>query len=219
VATASRTRRKITRYFYGVPTPDEVDGLVAVLKRVLGGRLTAVSVINRINYPEPMIRLYTYARLRADWTDHSREPFRVNRYDDYATVSYSLGDYLHTDFTASDHVHPRDGGRGTYFVFKPEEVRTQHRSPSGDLHECVMRPHGVDPLYRLKPEWRTDHSRGVARTIVEDERPDLLPVLADALEDAGCTRATMLARMRDGIATWVPDLVLHYPEYEDEDEE
>ena len=61
------------------------------------------------------------------------------------------------------------------------------------------------------PAWRTADVVGLARAIYEDRAFDRLPVLADALMDAGCTDPAILAHCRgDGPhvrGCWVVDLV------------
>lgn len=60
--------------------------------------------------------------------------------------------------------------------------------------------------------WRTEAVIALARGVYEDRAFDRLPVLADALEDAGCADADILAHCRgDGPhvrGCWVVDLVL-----------
>jgi hypothetical protein len=60
--------------------------------------------------------------------------------------------------------------------------------------------------------WRTEAVIGLARGMYEARDFDPMPVLADALEDAGCTDADVLAHCRgDGPhvrGCWVVDLVL-----------
>jgi hypothetical protein len=52
----------------------------------------------------------------------------------------------------------------------------------------------------------------LSRAIYDDRAFDRLPVLADALEDAGCTDRTILAHCRSGgehvRGCWVVDLLL-----------
>jgi hypothetical protein len=79
-----------------------------------------------------------------------------------------------------------------------------------DLARCVFgnpfRPVVFDS------RWRTDDSLGLARAIYEDRAFDRLPLLADALMDAGCADEQVLAHCRsDGPharGCWVVDLVL-----------
>jgi hypothetical protein len=63
------------------------------------------------------------------------------------------------------------------------------------------------------PEWRTDTAVQLARTIRESRDFSAMPILADALQDAGCDNADVLNHCRDATAThtrgcWVVDLVL-----------
>lgn len=46
--------------------------------------------------------------------------------------------------------------------------------------------------------YRTEAVCGMARAILEEKRPDLGPVLADALDDAGCTHQRVQAVLRTG---------------------
>jgi hypothetical protein len=62
------------------------------------------------------------------------------------------------------------------------------------------------------PGWRTPNVTAVAQAIYEERRFDELPVLADALEEAGCTSADLLSHCRSGgehaRGCWAVDLVL-----------
>ena len=62
------------------------------------------------------------------------------------------------------------------------------------------------------PKWRTADVVGVARGIYDDRAFDRLPLLADALMDAGCDGAEILAHCRSAgphvRGCWVVDLVL-----------
>jgi hypothetical protein len=48
----------------------------------------------------------------------------------------------------------------------------------------------------LRPEYLTEQVVGLARRVWADRRLDLMPILADALEDAGCTSAVVLQLFR-----------------------
>ncbi len=67
-------------------------------------------------------------------------------------------------------------------------------------------------LAAIRPEWRTSTVLGLTHGIVEDFAYGRLPILADALEEAGCTDADLLGHCRgngphqDGC--WVVDLLL-----------
>ena len=61
-------------------------------------------------------------------------------------------------------------------------------------------------------EWRRGCLPKLARTIYEDEHFDLLPILSDALQEAGCTDADVLthchSRSRHTRGCWVVDWIL-----------
>ena len=62
------------------------------------------------------------------------------------------------------------------------------------------------------PRWRTSDVRALARGIHHDQAFDRLPILADALQDAGCASEDVLAHCRDPKqlhvrGCWVIDLL------------
>jgi hypothetical protein len=75
-----------------------------------------------------------------------------------------------------------------------------------DIFGNPFRPVAFDP------RWRTSDVLGLARAIYEDRAFDRMPVLADALMDAGCADEQVLGHCRsDGPhvrGCWVVDLVL-----------
>ncbi|HVL15106.1 MAG TPA: hypothetical protein VM529_21220, partial [Gemmata sp.] len=64
----------------------------------------------------------------------------------------------------------------------------------------------------LDPAWRTSTVVALAEGIYDDRAFDRLPILADALQDAGCDSADILNHCRDAgphaRGCWVVDLVL-----------
>jgi hypothetical protein len=64
----------------------------------------------------------------------------------------------------------------------------------------------------LNPEWATCNVVGLGKAIYDERAFDRMPILADALEDAGCTNADILDHCHAGGAhvrgCWVVDLVL-----------
>jgi hypothetical protein len=78
----------------------------------------------------------------------------------------------------------------------------------------LMREHFGNPFRPagLDPAWRTPTVLALANGIYEDRAFDRLPILADALEDAGCDNADLLAHCRgEGEhvrGCWAVDLVL-----------
>jgi hypothetical protein len=64
----------------------------------------------------------------------------------------------------------------------------------------------------FKPAWRTEHTVGIASKMYEDRGFAAMPILADALEEAGCDSPDVLAHCRNpGVhvrGCWVIDHVL-----------
>jgi hypothetical protein len=64
----------------------------------------------------------------------------------------------------------------------------------------------------FSPEWRTDTAVSLARTMYESRDFSAMPILADALQDAGCDDVTILEHCRGPgphvRGCWVVDLVL-----------
>jgi hypothetical protein len=65
----------------------------------------------------------------------------------------------------------------------------------------------------FSPSWRTDTAVSLAHTIYDTREFSAMPILADALQDAGCDSDDILDHCRDANAThvrgcWVVDLVL-----------
>jgi hypothetical protein len=79
------------------------------------------------------------------------------------------------------------------------------------LARCCLGPLPFRPA-AVRPDWLTETAVALARAIYEERAFDRLPILADALEDAGCDDADILAHCRgDGPhvrGCWVVDLVL-----------
>ncbi len=65
----------------------------------------------------------------------------------------------------------------------------------------------------FSPEWRTDTAVALARTMYDSRDFSAMPILADALQDAGCDNTDVLNHCRDPQQVhvrgcWVVDLVL-----------
>ncbi|MBX3398315.1 MAG: hypothetical protein KF873_06205 [Gemmataceae bacterium] len=75
-----------------------------------------------------------------------------------------------------------------------------------DIFGNPFRPVAVDPA------WLTSTAVAIAQGIYDDRAFDRLPILADALQDAGCENADILAHCRSEgphvRGCWVVDLVL-----------
>jgi hypothetical protein len=69
------------------------------------------------------------------------------------------------------------------------------------------------PAVTFAPEWRTDTVMSLARTMYDSREFSAAPILADALQDAGCDSDELLAHCRDPNQVhvrgcWVVDRVL-----------
>jgi hypothetical protein len=88
----------------------------------------------------------------------------------------------------------------------PELLYTPHRELLRDIFGNPFRPVAFDPA------WRTSTAVALAKGIYADRAFDRLPILADALQDAGCENADVLDHCRGlgphARGCWVVDLVL-----------
>jgi len=86
------------------------------------------------------------------------------------------------------------------------EVRAEQADLMRELFGNPFQPVAFDP------SWRTEAAVGLARGMYYTRSFDAAPVLADALEDAGCADAAVLGHLRGGGAhvrgCWVVDGVL-----------
>ena len=75
-----------------------------------------------------------------------------------------------------------------------------------DIFGNPFRPVAFDPA------WRTEHTVGMAAKMYDDREFAAMPILADALEEAGCEHADILAHCREpGVhvrGCWVVDHLL-----------
>lgn len=61
----------------------------------------------------------------------------------------------------------------------------------------LVRPNEPSSPPRFLPQWRTETVQGILEGIRQDQAYDRLPILADALEEAGCTDDTLLRHCRE----------------------
>jgi len=89
------------------------------------------------------------------------------------------------------------------------------QSPERRVQAAILRE-VVGPLpfrpVTMNPPWRTPTVTNLAESIYQERAFDRLPILADALEDAGCSNADILNHCRQGgehvRGCWVVDLLL-----------
>jgi hypothetical protein len=80
------------------------------------------------------------------------------------------------------------------------------------LRDLIHSPSTIPVCETAWQEWNNGTIRNLARAIYDDRSFDGLAIVADALEDSGCTNADVLNHCRDGgvhvRGCWVVDLVL-----------
>jgi hypothetical protein len=97
------------------------------------------------------------------------------------------------------------------YAEKEEERRTPQaeQARQADLLRDVFNPFNAS---RINDASRSSTVQQIAQTIYDERVFDRIPILADALEEAGCTNAEILAHCRGGgdhvRGCWVLDLLL-----------
>jgi hypothetical protein len=95
-----------------------------------------------------------------------------------------------------------------------ESVRAGKRATMWPQICVILRDIFGNPFHpvTLNPAWRTSNVTALAQSIYDDRAFDRMPILADALEDAGCDNADILNHCRQPSehvrGCWVVDLVL-----------
>ena len=91
-----------------------------------------------------------------------------------------------------------------------EAARQAEMRVLSDLYRCVL-GNPFRPV-NFSPEWRTDTAVSLARAMYESREFGAMPILADALQDAGCAEPAILDHCRASgehvRGCWVADLVL-----------
>jgi hypothetical protein len=100
-------------------------------------------------------------------------------------------------------IMPDDGGASA------AKLAREQASQCDLLRDIFGNPLHTRPL---ESNWQTSTVRLLAQAIYTDRTFEHLPVLADALEDAGCTNTELLSHLRGGgehvRGCWAVDLVL-----------
>jgi hypothetical protein len=137
-------------------------------------------------YFEARAEVHRWMAEAALWTVAVQVPVRK-------VVDNTLPFYLYPNY------HERTGQR--------LEKETQQANLLRDIFGNPFRPATLDP------DWRTSTVVALAEGIYAERAFDRMPILADALQDAGCNNDDILAHCRDASQVhargcWVVDLVL-----------
>jgi hypothetical protein len=163
-------------------------------------------------------------RQYAHWLCHVSRA-RVQPAIGYPVPDYSRveADFTHLGYTkppvADDHllaIGPERVHDLSHLLLALDCERAVSYHPRKEPHSVpLLHDVGGDPYRPVKfdPRWRTDTAVAVARQMYESREFFAMPILADALQDAGCENADVLNHCRDpkqphARGCWVVDLVL-----------
>jgi hypothetical protein len=108
------------------------------------------------------------------------------------------------------------GGSSDLYNASRSAIEATNFSPEERLRQVKITRDIVGNPFRpvtFKPEWRTSTAVAIARGMYESRDFSAMPILADALQDAGCENEDVLNHCRDEAQVhvrgcWVVDLVL-----------
>jgi hypothetical protein len=94
----------------------------------------------------------------------------------------------------------------------PERWKAEGKALAGVMREVFGNPFRVPAVKRAWLSWNDGAVRRLAQHVYDERAFDHLPVLADALEDAGCADGDILGHCRSGgehvRGCWAVDLIL-----------
>ena len=97
---------------------------------------------------------------------------------------------------------------------RPKKADVAEKARQDGIHADMFRDIFGNPFHPVTfaPSWRTDTVRALAAQMYESRDFSAMPILADALQDAGCDSAEILSHCRGAgphvRGCWVVDLVL-----------
>lgn len=154
-----------------------------------------------------------------------RYPDELQLWDELRAIRSSILDYLPLEviheievdyLIALSESGPWRSLRDLMYVMMRIETHRSEPSTHGRMQDWVERivditfhPH---PIPDMQAEWWTSEVVALAESIYAERAFDRLPILADALEDAGCDNEDILSHCRGSgphvRGCWVVDLVL-----------
>jgi hypothetical protein len=191
------------------PAPAGVDGLLDLAEQCADGLVDLAAVQDRLVDPadplatpvEERVGLWPYLTL--GWPD----PFFVACYaspEGRAVTAAALLRCIVGNPFPRPLAAPRGIGQAVLSVLA--------KLAGGSPHQPAPPDGNPLPEVAFEPTWRTEAVVGLSQGIYDDRGFGRLPVLADALEDAGCADADILSHCRGegphARGCWVVDAVL-----------
>lgn len=145
------------------------------------------------------------------------EAFREEFYDEHREEEICIGTELWNSSTKTRRRVVGTCGEGAAAAFAWADVSDYNNRLVAEraAQTWLIRDIFGNPFRPVdfSPEWRTGTAVTLASQMYESRDFGAMPILADALQDAGCDTADILAHCRDANAThvrgcWVVDLVL-----------
>jgi hypothetical protein len=142
---------------------------------------------------------------------------RERAYDDdpdFFTSGSELGQITEHNIAGAACDAAADAAVAVEFIAEYRDARVNTETGNRVLCSILLRDVFGNPFQRvqLSPDWLTGAIREIATSIYTDRAFDRLPILADALEEAGCTDAAILEHCRGPgpheRGCWVVDLLL-----------
>lgn len=134
-------------------------------------------------------------------------PWLRQHQEQFSTVMDQISDLLRLVEEQRGEVVSADDFNASW---DPKECEEFFRGWRATIMTAATKVYGSVPT--LDPAWRTSDVLTLAKGIYDDRAFDRLPILADALQDAGCTNDDVLSHCRNDTThargCWVVDLVL-----------
>jgi hypothetical protein len=173
--------------------------------------------------PQQMLE---FLQLRRKASDRKLRLLAVACWYRYENLKYSVSSWVATEaseqraetlkgVSAREHKRTRQELKFavSFIGERSLKARREERAAQASLLRCIFgnpfRPSASDPSWLA---WRDGTIPKLAQPIYEERAFDRLPILADALEDAGCDNKDLLNHCRSGgehvRGCWVVDLLL-----------
>jgi hypothetical protein len=172
---------------------------------------------------ERKLRLWAVACCRRVWhLTHERDQRVVELAEQFADSLVAAAEVAREVKASEKVVLPGNNFLGRRYAWAAAGRSIQRGVPliaSGPYHPAHLRMLLRDVFgnpfrpVAFSPEWRTDTAVTLARQMYEAREFGVMPILADALQDAGCDSEEILSHCRDPKQVhvrgcWVVDLVL-----------